>query len=171
MQIDSDDFGGSRQPCSLDCIESNGAAAEDHDALAFLHPGDIHGRAETGHHAAADNAGARKRHGGWQWCDRLLPHQSQAGERADIERAIDRLTAPRCPLRVGMAEASLQNVGGLAEFAKDSIAPLALVAFPARNRPIEHHAITGTHVHQSLAYLPDHARALMPHHQRTLPRE
>ena len=64
QRVDGDDLPGAGQSGPLDGPGPDAAAAHDHHRLAGLHLGPVHGRAEAGGDAAADEGGGPQGHAG-----------------------------------------------------------------------------------------------------------
>src|SRR5207247_1568461 len=156
VQIDGDDRVRAREHRTLDDVEPDAARAEDRDRLPGLHARGVDDRADAGHHAAADQAGAVERHVGRDRDAGVLRHDGELRHRADAGELAD------------AGPVAVEDLGGhrlhVARLAEVGVARVAVPARAAERHPVEDHVVLRLDAPDAGADRLDDARALVPEH-------
>ena len=135
-----------------------------------LHVGAVDHRADTRHHAAAQDAGIVQGQRGGHGGHGLGTHQGDFTERAQSERPPNGLAAPArgAGRHIGAAQCRIDTLRALTQSALPRHAARAAAT---RDGPVQQHPRPHREVGHALADGLDHPSALMAHHQRPGPRE
>src|SRR5262249_15429456 len=165
VDVDRDDFLRAGKPRALERSQPDGAAADHHHRIGAPDMSDIERRADAGHHAAADQAGAIERDVRRDHDRLLLLHDAIFAEGTDEHQMLE-LFAVRAP-RLGAA-VELQRLRALAEIilAQDREAAVAIVAGPAMRVPRRADLTALFPPPHGGTHLLDHACGFMAEHDR-----
>ena len=158
--VDRDDARGTRHRRAVHRGQPDAAAADHRDGGARFHLGGMEHRADTGHHAAADQRAAIQRHVVAHLHHRMFVHQHLLGERGQVHRLVQHLALPGEPAR---GAGQQLHLGVLAEV---RMAGHALRAFAAEHRQAGDDVIAGLDVGDIVADRLDHAGRLVAEHAR-----